>query len=260
MFKKLTLLLTILSLGVALTACSKKKSSGGGGGGGGGESDPGTEGGTSSATASCEATEGTRSGVPIYTWTIKKIGKNTSSSLTPSQQGGDWNSFRIGDSAGPGADLNDWTTVQQLFVTDSRMRLRVKVLPQPSQCYDNNGNSLVSHDTTFTPAYDRLKFSISVSQITTNNNNVMQINAPFWEKPDIGPIEADGSSCSSIYTMDLPVVGSIYPYIISIYDVKSNFACDHYNNSQCPADWIIPENGCWSVELQLVTDDTQDFL
>jgi hypothetical protein len=158
--------------------------------------------------------------------------------------------------------INEFST--PVFTSNYRLRFRLKMKSQPTTCpYKTSGTASF-------PYYTKLRFDVNFHTIDANN----QPNTPFHTINNHGPV--DVNACSQIFTMDQPGIPGDFPnpqttgpIYISISNVKSDFDCQYYDlendpdnyyySYYCPAEVLARSKSCWSMGLQVVNDNTDDF-
>ncbi|MBL7666081.1 MAG: hypothetical protein JNM93_13175 [Bacteriovoracaceae bacterium] len=143
---------------------------------------------------------------------------------------------------------------------DATLRVRAKVLPQPSSCpFKKSGAESV-------PNYTKLRFKISMYALVPDpsiSGKFLMVPTPHSYSPQ-APVNVN--SCSQIF--DIPYKQSIQPayanpVVIAVEDVRSDFECqihgDSNNTVNCPAEKKVRDQSCWRVVLQVATDATDDF-
>ncbi|MBD65707.1 MAG: hypothetical protein CME62_10905 [Halobacteriovoraceae bacterium] len=159
-------------------------------------------------------------------------------------------------------------TVQEsmyLFRSDNRLKVRMKVNPQPypakddEYCYGRNTGSVADAFN-----YTKLKYEVHLRDVkcdnidSTNPNNCLSgwYLGPRYRRQIIGPIGEN--NCSN--QIDLGSMRNNTPYgtVIEVSDVKSDSTCQ-YNDTHCPSEDYVRTASCWHMTLQIVTDYTQDF-
>jgi hypothetical protein len=144
---------------------------------------------------------------------------------------------------------------KMFFMTDSMVKVRFKVHPQPdsanstSVCYGRvTGQSTIA-------GYTKLKFNVQVVGVRADNTTVTE---------PLGYYTVGVNSCSP--GIDLSSFKSMYPngiYVI-ISDVRAN-------QGQYPADYstkgwtnsdsysLVRSGDCWSMDLEVAADGTKTF-
>ncbi len=174
---------------------------------------------------------------------------------------------KVGRSADDGIALDDdlyWSTLYDYctspipltctkanaFQTDSSIKVRIKVNTQPTSC----GGDYYGYK--FNSSYGNLRFDIVTS--------VRRLNGTMVEGSTVQTDWISVGSTSQVIT--IPAESSTdpdTPQFIDIKNVRSDAACVWYGgvdyNGYCSDGWYIKNNECWSIELQVATDFTQDF-
>jgi hypothetical protein len=151
-----------------------------------------------------------------------------------------------------------------MFQSDSRLRIRFKVLSQPyptageEYCY---GRSTGQASDPY--VYTKLRFRIKLRDVICN-----QVNSEDPSKCDsyglgtayryqyIEPI--DVGTCSNVIELGNLRNSTQWGTVIEVDDVKSDSTCQA-NDTYCPAEKIVRAASCWHMKLQIVTDYTQNF-
>jgi hypothetical protein len=149
-----------------------------------------------------------------------------------------------------------------LFSSDSRLRVRFVVKPQPipptgqTYCYGRNTGVAI-------PAYQKLKFEIYLRDVrcstgsTTTCSSSNYILGPRYAGPImVGPVNVN--SCSPVIDIGHLRNQNNFGTAIEVAAVKSDQTCTA-NGSFCPAEKNVRSIDCWHMNMQVVTDTTQDF-
>jgi hypothetical protein len=268
---KKTYLIAFLSLSLFLTGCIDQKvttsSAGGGGdvttqtngdnGGGttgstGNTGTTGTNGSTGTGTGTtCYGTQsdGSGTGTPIHHLNLFLAGYQ------------DWYPQYNGDSLAQ----QTFITPQEasiLFSSDSRLRVRFMVKPQPqppsnqTYCYGRNTGVQIQH-------YGKLKFEIHLRDIQCSNGSTTScpsgqyVLGPRYGGPIyVGPIDVD--SCSPVIDLGHLRNQSNFGTTVEVAAVKSDQYCQ-INGTFCESEKNVRSIDCWQMTMQVVTDSTQDF-
>ena len=138
---------------------------------------------------------------------------------------------------------------QNIFLTDSRLKLRVLVLPQPSKgTIDSYGESCLARG-----PYTKLKFRINVR--TKNSTR------PFFVR-NLTDVPVDG--CTEVIEVtNIPMSND--PFVVEISNVQWDYSCtyahavkDSNPDNYCPYDNVWNPD-CFELALQVSTDYTKDF-
>ena len=227
-----------------------------------GQTTTGTSGGTSnnstaSTSTGCSGTEadGQGNGLPIHHLDLMLAGHQT------------W-SPRLYD----GAYTNELAratmpTVEEasyLFMSDSRLRIRFKVLSQPyptvgeEYCY---GRSTGQASDPYN--YTKLRFRVKLRDVVCNQVN--SVDPSKCDSYSLGSayryqyIEpTDVGSCTNVLELGNLRNSTQWGTVVEVDDVKSDSTCQA-NQTYCPAEKIVRAASCWHMKLQIVTDYTQDF-
>ncbi len=140
------------------------------------------------------------------------------------------------------------------FLTDSTLKVKITINSSPDTCDPSVG-------TIYKKAYGKLKFDLGMSADGGYNYFYPQADVTldlgssqiFDLSPYINRSCATGGNCSQF---------------IRIQNVRSDHACTYYGCPEsgdsycqyvCPSEWTLPSSSCWSVEMQVSTDNHQDL-
>lgn len=265
---KKTYLIAMLTLSLIATSCVDQRtttSSGGGdvttqtngdnGGGGNGDNGNGGDGnnggGYVGTGATCHGTpsDGQGPGTPIHHMNLFLAGYQ------------DWKPQINGD---PLAQQTFITPQEAsiLFSSDSRLRVRFMVKPQPqppsnqTYCYGRNTGVQIQH-------YGKLKFEVHLRDVlcstgsTTSCPGNSYVLGPRYGGPIyVGPVNTN--ECSPVIDLGHLRNQSNFGTTIEVAAVKSDQYCQ-INGTFCEAEKNVRSIDCWQMSLQVVTDSTQDF-
>lgn len=202
-----------------------------GGGTSGGTTGGSTGGGGTGTGITCngDASDGDGLGnIPLITYYVVKSGRGTQNPPTPINRG-EWHASELGQEA------------NTVFVSDSRLKVRFKVEPQPGNCPDRvTGQSQL-------PTYTKIKFLVDIQKLQGSS-----YQSYHWIT--VPPVSV--GTCSPVY--DIPIA-SAGPAFVKIYDVRADSACIGGWSNTCPAEEIIQSGKCWAVKVQVVNDNTDNF-
>jgi hypothetical protein len=203
--------------------------------------------GTQGTGSTCYGTtlDGDGSGdYPIFDYDIKRKGQD---SWVP---------------GGPNAPII--TEVMYAMQSDTRYKVRFKILPQPSSCGQDPGPASY-------PYYSKVRLTLNFHTLKLKNDNSgdfvtpHELNPPFHSMYDLGPF--DTNSCSDI--INVPHLNVTGPVIIKVTNVKTDFECQYsgaagnpayqYYGWYCPAEQLARTQSCWNVKMQIANDITDDF-
>jgi hypothetical protein len=149
---------------------------------------------------------------------------------------------------------NSWNSQGLGFTTDGRLRLRLAVNAQPDR-----SNCGVTGSYRW-PAYTKLAARIAVK---------LSNGSEIWSTTTGNVIVGQQSQIFDVPVSNFP---SAYPYIVQIDSVKGDTTCVwqtnangvNYCNNPINAAWcgcpVAPDpTNCWSVNLQVVTSQTNNF-
>jgi hypothetical protein len=158
-------------------------------------------------------------------------------------------------------------TVQEsslLFATDSRLKVRFKVLPQPiaPAPINVNGNLVYTeycHGRQTGMAgdpfnYTKVRLKVALRDVLLNGSTY-SLGAPYQHRI-IDPISAN--YCSPVIDFSTVRNASAVATVVEVSEVKSDSTCQN-NGTLCPAEAMVRRASCWSVKMQLATDQTQNL-
>lgn len=267
---KTKLIIGFLALGLILVGCQKETSttttttsnnvSTGGSTGGGTGSTGGSTGGTIGSSCSGTPQDGTGPGNSLWHFDLQMAGHQTFyPGILDSNESSQWGLMNI-------------TEGRIAFQSDSRLKVRFKIHPQPVA---PNGQEYCYGRETGQPSdafrYTKVKFTVYLRDVLEHNVTKELVVGNRYQPRYIGPVSA--SSCSPIidYSSSRNLSSQDPNYtlvsnVIEIDDVRSDSNCQEcqdtncqYENFYCPAESIIRAASCWRMTLQISTDSTQDF-
>ena len=259
---KMKTLFTILTLSsLTLTSCFEqtktvvvKETSGGGGdagggggwdNGGGGSNGGGTGGGTGSGT-----------GFDTYKYTFRLAG------------GRNWAPYSGSMSDEFKYMFPTITAAADLFKSDSRLKVRIKLLPQesaPSGTEYCLGRQYPQAE--YEHYYTKVKFQLALRDVICpgGNMNNCYLGSPYGHQT-VGPISVNGySPILNLGSMRNISNGSIVSTAVEISNVRSDNAClsnnTEYYCGQSGNDPYAPlkTGSCWEGTLEFATDYTKDI-
>lgn len=138
---------------------------------------------------------------------------------------------------------------QEIFLTDSRLNIRVLANPSPGQ----GQTTSTREECRMMPInYQKLQIKVGVKIAGAYGYQSMHI---------FDDIDVNG--CSEVHEFSIPQTSS--PLIIEILEAKWDYSCTYAkdvndSNSEvyCPFSFVW-ENDCFSVGLQIATDHTKDI-
>ena len=152
-----------------------------------------------------------------------------------------------------------------VFKSDSRLKVRLKINSQPyptageEYCFGREtGQSSDQY------VYTKLRFRVHLRDImceTPDPQNPNNCLSGFtlgnrYRTQYIDPVSVN--SCSPVIDLGSMRNDTVYGTTIEVEDVKADSTCQA-NGTRCPAEQIVRAASCWSMNLQVVTDYTQDF-
>lgn len=225
---------------------------GGGGNDGGGNNGGG--GSSSGQGSTCHGSEqdGQGPGVPIYHFNLLLSG------------GVSWVPNEYANSFAYESNIN-LEEGHLFFSSDSRLRVRFKVMPQPSPpvgekyCYNREtGKASDPFD------YTKLKFTLYLRDILCDSvdpNDSSKCNqfslGNRYRARTVGPINVD--SCSPIIDIGNLRNSTQWGTVVEVAYVNADSACQAGEAGACPAEKAVRPASCWNMTMQVVTDYTQDF-
>jgi hypothetical protein len=151
--------------------------------------------------------------------------------------------------------LTSVSTAKTFFMTDSVLKVRFKIRPQPDSamqagvCYGRNTGASI-------PGYTKLKFTISVKGYDANN---VLSGVNFVKMVDATGV----NSCTD--AIDLSPYKAQYPngMFVIVSDVTSNQKCSNYNYTtgfaNCNVMGPVRTIDCWSLDMEVAADATKTF-
>lgn len=174
------------------------------------------------------------------------------------------------DGSDPVIDLQ---LAQVLFATDSRLKLRFKVMPQPNTigmndefCYGRNSGVADQFQ------YKKLKFNVRLRNIVKTTFFIFGISSftnttvsSHYHTRTIGPL--DVGSLSEVIDLSLNRDDTSLGTVVEIANVRADSECQYHtaNNDSarmagaCPAETLVREQSCWHLEMQVSTNETRDM-
>ena len=139
---------------------------------------------------------------------------------------------------------------QNIFLTDSRLKLRVLVLPQPSKGTTDSYGRVCEYAR---GPYTKLKFRLNVR--TKNSTR------PFFVR-NLSDVPVDG--CTEVIEVtNIPMSND--PFVVEISNVQWDYSCtyayavnDSNPENYCPY-YNVWNPDCFELALQVSTDYTKDF-
>jgi len=218
----------------------------------GGEDDPDDNTVITDPNCTGTSTDGTGEGPPIYKMNLFLAGHQ---------------SWVPGNYTDPLALQTNISIVEasKMFQSDARVRVRLRVKSQP---YPTAGDIYCLGRQTGrvgdSHPYTKLRFAIHLRDIlceVPDPNDLTKCNSGFYlgtryRTQFIDPVNVD--SCSPIIDIGSLRNQTVYGTTIEVEDVKADSTCQS-NETYCPAERIVRAASCWSMDLQVATDYTQDF-
>lgn len=150
------------------------------------------------------------------------------------------------------------------FATDSRLKVRFKVMPQPSPpagekyCYDRATGQAADVYT-----YTKLKFTLYLRDVICNQYSnsdpskcVSYSLGNRYATQTVGPVNVN--ECSQIIDLGSIRSQSSLATVVEVAYVNSDSYCQS-NGQFCPAEKKVRDASCWSIKMQVATDSTQNF-
>ena len=153
--------------------------------------------------------------------------------------------------------LKSIAQAKMFFLTDSILKLRIKVNPEPdspgtgsSVCYGRGSGAYLS-------GYTKLKYYVKVYEATSGN-------AAGALLAQLGPFTTSVNSCSAALDLSSYKESSPTGVFVTINDVQENKNCSPWNwNSEgwnnCSTFNKVRKMECWSMELEVAADGTKTF-
>ena len=138
---------------------------------------------------------------------------------------------------------------QEIFLTDSRLNIRVIANPSPGQTTTTSTNE----ECRMLPIdYKKLQVKVGI-----------KVEGAFGYQSTHVFDDIDVNGCSEVHEFTIPQ--SSEPFIIEVLDTKWDYSCTYakdVNDSNyekyCPFSFVW-ENDCFSISLQVATDHTKDI-
>lgn len=150
--------------------------------------------------------------------------------------------------------LTSVSSAKTFFMTDSMVKVRFKVKPQPESagtndaCYGRNKGSSI-------PGYTKLKFNVLVRGVNSDGS--------LTTDDYVGQVEAGVNSCTP--ALDLSSFKAKYPngIVVLVSSVLSNQKCSSYNWTDgfknCTTMGPVRTIDCWSLDMEVAADGTKTF-
>ena len=137
---------------------------------------------------------------------------------------------------------------QGLFVTDSRLKVRVKAKSSPGKVIsDTYGNECTNYPMNYTKL-----------QVTMG---VKRFNGPSYLETHVFD-NISVNSYSDVHSFSVPPNSISEPYKLEVYDVKWDWTCQVWFNgthdSLCPWDYVWTPD-CFEIDVEMSTDYTGDL-
>ncbi len=138
--------------------------------------------------------------------------------------------------------------LQDIFYTDSRLKIRPLVYPSPGKGTDSYGN-----ECRFSALpYTKLRFKVGVKAANAT---------AYYETFTFDSVGAN--NCAAPHSFNVPPTNG--PVVVEVLDVQWDYTCHYYTsqgvsstNDFCPWDYVWV-NDCFEIQLQMSTDYTKDF-
>jgi hypothetical protein len=173
----------------------------------------------------------------------------------------------ISDTSGLYGDFISPLEAGLIFPSDSRLRVRFKVKPQPyvpaGQTYCKGRGVGQAGDTY---KYKKLKFVMHLRDVicSSYNTNGQCTNAYLGARYRTQYIDAtDENTCTPI--MDIGHLrnqgSNIIATTVEVDQVRADSTCQQNGGTGygCPAEVKVRNASCWQMTMQVVTDYTQDY-
>lgn len=154
------------------------------------------------------------------------------------------------------------------FETDTRLKLRFspKTQPVPPQNDEYCFGRVTGMAKDANP-YTKLFFKVGLRDILCSGTydpglhtcsggfSLSAIYASF----QVGPVAVDAFSVLDLSSYPHIQQGQIVGATVEIYDVRSDSACLGGDTHYCPANRVVRSGSCWSMNMEIATDETFDF-
>ncbi len=145
---------------------------------------------------------------------------------------------------------------KNFYATDSKLRVRFKVRPQPvppvgqTWCYNRQ-----TGQTQDNWGYTLLRYSVSVVGLNKNDTLKTQNGYPIFENTKT--VNTNVYTCSN--TMDFSGLNQKHPYglVLAIHDVQTDQAC--WYSSGCTGYKTLRRASCWQMDVEASVDTTKDI-
>jgi hypothetical protein len=250
-----TLLITLLSAGCSPEQSSSSSSTDASATDTDTGTDGNTDGGSTTQTSNnCSGTtsDGQGDGYPIHQFSMMLAGHQS------------WMPGTYSDSMAQ-ETMPTLSEASIVFKSDSRLKVRLKV---NNQAYPTAGETYCYGRATGQSSdaypYTKIRFRVHLRDImcdtpdpqNPNNCTTALYLGPRYRTQYIDPVSVD--SCSPIIDLGTLRNSTQFGTTIEVEDVKSDSTCQS-NSTFCPAEKIVRAASCWHMNLQVVTDFTQDF-
>ncbi len=152
-----------------------------------------------------------------------------------------------------------YTELSTTNSTDTRLKVRFKVLPQPANCTPSPVSGPASY-----PYYTKLKFTLKYYKATKTNGVITSVESTPFYQTEYGPVSVN--SCSDIINVPHTNMEAV---IVEVANVKTDFECqymgmqndpsNYYYGWYCPAEKLARTQSCWNMKMQIVNDISDDF-
>ncbi len=134
---------------------------------------------------------------------------------------------------------------QGLFVTDTRLNMRIKVLASPGKvAQDSSGTECMKYPMN----YSKLKLTLGVR----SEDSSIYIEKNTFDNISIG-------STSSHHYFPVPPNSATKPFIVDLMDVQWDWGCLQGDQLYCPFARVWPLD-CFEIQIQMATDYTEDLI
>jgi hypothetical protein len=140
---------------------------------------------------------------------------------------------------------------QNVFMTDSRLNLRLVLKPAPEKNIKDSYNYTCEYPPV---AYTKMKFTIGIKK---------DVNGGYIKQFTVSDIPVNG--CSPVMETNLSSYTANEPYIVEIISASWDYSCTEATEmGHSQADQFCPyanvySNYCFEVSLQVATDFTKNF-
>jgi hypothetical protein len=145
---------------------------------------------------------------------------------------------------------------KMFFITDSVLKLRIKVKPQPEASQSNTMCAGRNMPGTKIPGYTKLKYNVKVYSVSSAN--------AVSYMATLGPFTTAINACSDAIDLSNYQEQSPTGIVITVEQVQSNQECSGSfwtanGFSQCNSFGNVRSFDCWSMDFEVAADGTKTF-